>query len=189
MSPREGLWDFALRVYGSNGVAEACLTLQDRHGLDVPVLLYCCWVGCIGQELDDAGLARALRCSEPWAEQIVRPLRRVRRWLKESDRLNASSPAAEQESLRSAIKAAELEAERLQLRMLEAMTDPSGAHPLPTADARRVAADNLAVYIGAAGLTIDSELDALLGSIVVAAVATADCSETNAAGSATHRHD
>ena len=39
------LWDFAVRLYAEPGVGEACLALQDRFGVDVPLLLWAAWLG------------------------------------------------------------------------------------------------------------------------------------------------
>lgn len=75
------LQQFADEFYRRPGVAALLLELQDRHGLDVLLLLTACWLGRRGvspQALDwpalDAGHAQ-------YAEQLVQPLRRVRRQL------------------------------------------------------------------------------------------------------------
>lgn len=39
------LWDWAVAAYGAPGVGEACLTLQDSHDQNVPVLLWSAWGG------------------------------------------------------------------------------------------------------------------------------------------------
>ena len=52
-------WAFSLDVYGRPGVAPACLALQDRHGLDVNLLLFCCWAASQGVTLDQRTLAAA----------------------------------------------------------------------------------------------------------------------------------
>ena len=45
------LWRYAVPLYAKTGVAEACLELQGRHGLDVNLVLYCCWTGAEGHQL------------------------------------------------------------------------------------------------------------------------------------------
>ena len=84
MSPAKehALWDFSQDLYGRPGVAEACLSLQDRRGLDVNILLFCCWAGMRGQALTVEALAACLDTVRPWQDQVVKPLRAVRRWLK-----------------------------------------------------------------------------------------------------------
>ncbi|MFB3151067.1 MAG: TIGR02444 family protein, partial [Alphaproteobacteria bacterium] len=47
--PDNPCWDFALVVYRRDGVAEACLALQESQGVDVNVLLFCCWLGESGR--------------------------------------------------------------------------------------------------------------------------------------------
>ncbi len=99
-------WDFSLALYARPGIAPACLTLQDSHGQDVNLLLFCCWVG---EPLTAAALAEADALVAPWRTQVVQPLRAVRRWLKTRD-----------EPLRQAVAAQELAAEQRQQAMLHA---------------------------------------------------------------------
>ena len=53
-------WDFSLAVWGREAVEPACLDLQERHGLDVNLLLFCGWAGRRGRALDDADIARLI---------------------------------------------------------------------------------------------------------------------------------
>ena len=46
--PDHLFWDFSLEVYAKEGVADACLRLQDDLGIDVNMLLFCCWAGHSG---------------------------------------------------------------------------------------------------------------------------------------------
>ena len=55
----EGLWDFSVRTYRKDGVADACLSLQNDHGADVNMLLYCCWVGACKGKFDKELFARS----------------------------------------------------------------------------------------------------------------------------------
>ena len=75
-------WSFSLQVYGKPGVAEACIALQDGLGLDVNLLLYCCWHGRAHRKLDEAALRHAMAAVEGWQREVVQPLRAVRRRLK-----------------------------------------------------------------------------------------------------------
>lgn len=116
MSPDPGsaLWEFSQDLYGRPGVAEACLALQDRRDLDVNILLFCCWAGLRGQALTLEGLGACIDAARPWQDQVVKPLRAARRWLKGQQ----TAPAGAAETLRQAIKAQEFEAERLELLIL-----------------------------------------------------------------------
>ncbi|MEE8535925.1 MAG: TIGR02444 family protein, partial [Kiloniellales bacterium] len=116
--PGNPFWDFSLAVYGRAGVGEACVALQDRHGLDVNLLLLCCWAATRGRGLDATGLSRLVAAVAGWQREVVRPLRGVRRWLK-TQSADAAGPAG---ALRAAVKAQELEAERVeQFLLFEAM--------------------------------------------------------------------
>jgi uncharacterized protein (TIGR02444 family) len=121
-----GLWDFSLAVYDRPGVAAACLALQDRHGLDVNLLLFCCWASSMERALDPATLAAAEAAVSTWRNQVVRPMRALRRRLK---REVEGFPAGEVEALRGRLLEAELEAERLEQGRIE------GFLPAPAATA------------------------------------------------------
>lgn len=76
-------WQFLLVVYSQPGVATECIALQEASGIDVNVLLFCAWLGAERQVvLTDADLALVSDRVRAWHEQIVRPLRGVRRNLK-----------------------------------------------------------------------------------------------------------
>lgn len=103
------LWTFSLAVYGSDGVADECLDLQERLGLDVNILLFAAFIGAVeGVRLEVADIAAANAEVAHWQDDIVRPLRQVRRALKPMSA----------EGLRAQVKAAELEAEKIEQGLL-----------------------------------------------------------------------
>src|SRR5262249_46833557 len=107
----EPLWEFSLALYARPGVPEACLALQDRHGLDVNLVLASLWAATGGRgALDGARIAALRDASQAWQEQVVAPLRGVRRRLK-------GGPERE---FREQLKALELEAERIEQGLLAA---------------------------------------------------------------------
>src|ERR1700741_5560895 len=75
-------WNFSLQLYGRPGVGPACIALQDGLGLDVNLLLYCCWHGRENRALSEKDIHRAIAASEGWQREVVQPLRAVRRRLK-----------------------------------------------------------------------------------------------------------
>jgi len=111
------LWDFALKTYGAPGVSDACLALQDESGVDVPVLLFALWLGANSVALGEGELHRIDDVVREWREEVVRPLRAVRRRLKTGP---FPAPSSETETLRNSIKAAELNSEKIELALLEA---------------------------------------------------------------------
>jgi uncharacterized protein (TIGR02444 family) len=118
---------FAITVYREPEVADACLTLQQELGVDVPVLLFCAWFACTRGELDDKMLAQVIETSRPFSLHVVQPLRQVRRWMKQpADSQKTIMMAANQEawqSLRETIKSIEISAELLWLDALQNLTE------------------------------------------------------------------
>ena len=158
-------WDFSLVVYARPGVAEACLALQDRHGLDVNLLLFCCWAGAQGQRLETGDLARALASAGDWQRSVVAPLRGVRRRLKEC-------PEAEEgplEALRRAVKDCELNAERIEQALLHDAFLPGPEATTLEAKQAAAAAANLSVYLELAGPAIGRDDEADLAAILCGA--------------------
>lgn len=110
----QSLWDFSLALYAAPGVADACLHLQDEHGVNVNLLLWCVWLECNGVCLDDARLHDAQRRIRAWDQHYVIPLRHLRQRMKAE--FGTADEAIEQ--VRGYIKQAELAAEQqLQLKL------------------------------------------------------------------------
>lgn len=131
----EPLWDFALALYGREGIEPACLTLQDDAGVDVCELLWRCWLYHAGVliEAEPTGLAEVRR----WQAEVTRPLRRLRRTLKK-EAMHRPGVA----DLRQTLKRAELKAERDALSRLEQLTFNAHLRRLPTPP--RALSDHLA---------------------------------------------
>ena len=126
MSTASGdLWEFSLKLYAEPGVAASCLSLQDQHGFDANLVLFCIWYGCRHGELTDALLKTALETSDRWRETVVRPLRSLRTQLKRDLKESAYSSSSEISVLRERIKTAELDAERIQQQELEKLIEQS----------------------------------------------------------------
>jgi len=144
--PGQDFWDYSLTVYGREGVASACLALQDRHDLDVNLLLFCGWAGAQGVSLEAAELAALNDLLRPWRESAVEPLRDVRRWLKGQ----SLAPAASADALRERILAEEIRAEEIAQRVmaarLPARLDVTPPAPRGTSAPQRTAA-NLATCL------------------------------------------
>jgi uncharacterized protein (TIGR02444 family) len=113
--PASPFWDFTLAIYQKPGVSPSCIALQDRHGLDVNFLLMCLFAGTRGRTLGEAEFARLEAAAAPWRQNVIHPLRAVRRWLKEQQLV-----AKEQsDPLRRGILAREIDSEGLQQRLME----------------------------------------------------------------------
>jgi uncharacterized protein (TIGR02444 family) len=164
----ETFWDFSVRTYSQAGVADACLALQDQFGVDVNLLLYCCWAGWCSAALDDETFNQALDFSQTWAEEVVRPLRGVRRWMKSSGCANDLVVLDDCMGLRQEVKSAELRAEKLQQAALESLPR-SARHGKQIPPGPRAVSANLQLYCKAAGIAWSEEVRLKLGVILRAA--------------------
>lgn len=159
--PSQGspFWQFSLRFYRLPKVAEACLVLQDRAGVDVNLLLYLLWVATQFRRLTAADVAALEARIAPWRQAAVIPLRNIRRALKSPPALPA---AAEAEAFRNRIKAVELEAERLQQEAMFGLPLPGAQAP----DRAGAAAANVAAYAAMLGVTfLPGAVETLLAAI------------------------
>ena len=104
-------WRFSLRFYRQPGVADACIALQDGCGVDVNILLFFLWLALARRCVSLATAAAVCARVAPWRDDVVVPLRTLRRRLKEGSSLVERGAA---ELFRTRIKAIELESERLQ---------------------------------------------------------------------------
>ena len=160
------LREFALAVYAADGVARACLLLQDRFALDVNLLLFAAYVGVArSQVLTPAALEVAEVRVGAWHREVVCSLRRVRQRLK-SGPAPAPNPATTR--FRERVKELEIQAEMIELDELERLT-----LPLDTAsgDAVDRAYAALEVVVQATGdrQPTDDERDALTTIAIAAA--------------------
>lgn len=175
--PDHPFWDFSLATYGRDGVAEACLALQEMHGADVNILLFCAWAGGNGVRLDRAQIEAVCEAVRGWHEEVVRPLRSVRRRLKSP--LDGSPLSELQVALRARIQKIEIDAEHIEQLRLAAIADAPGfvgfggfgdfgnsaAAPPDGAAARA----NMEAYLSVLGSGAGAETDAALAAIAAAA--------------------
>ncbi|HST92024.1 MAG TPA: TIGR02444 family protein [Brevundimonas sp.] len=125
-------WDWAVAAYRADGVADACLELQDAAGQNVPLLLWAAWCAAEGRIPDSDDLEAASDTARVWEETAIAPLRAVRRALK--TRAPDLDDTA-REAIRTQVKAVELEAERRLLEALEALAPAPAGPARPALDA------------------------------------------------------
>lgn len=126
------LWRFVLPFYGRDGVSRACLTLQDKLGVDVNILLFAIFAQVERSIMIDASdLAVLDALVRDWRDEIIQPLRRVRIRLKSGP---APAPSPTTDRLRNRIKAAELETEQIELAVLADWLDRQPPRPTKRID-------------------------------------------------------
>lgn len=148
-------WDFSVSAYRVDGVAEACLRLQDRHGVDVNLFFYFCWLGGMRDSaMESAEVTAVLEATAGWRDQVVRPLREVRRYMKSG---YPGMDVAAVESLRTEVKRIELRCERQQQDFLyESTKNHRETMELSVVSAAR-ADRNVRQYLRSIGATLDPE--------------------------------
>jgi len=114
------LWDYAVGLYSEPGVSLSCLDIQEQCGVDVPLLLFGAWMGSQGFVLTATDCRDIDARIRDWRIEVIQALRRVRRRMKSGP---PPAPSERTKRLRSAVKAAELDAERIELEVLEALGD------------------------------------------------------------------
>jgi uncharacterized protein (TIGR02444 family) len=118
----QNFWNFSIQLYALEGVADACLQLQNECELDVNLILFCYWHGVYCGEIQQELLEEVVSYSIEWRHQVVRPLRNLRTWMKQKRNANQHF-----NDLREQIKAAELSAEKHQQNHLFSLVDTFAA--------------------------------------------------------------
>ncbi len=167
-------WSFTLGLYGKPGVAPALIGLQDRLGLDVNMLLYCCWTGADGRLLSRDDLKAVEAVAEPWQSEVVRPLRALRRRLKGGF---GAMPAERVQSYRKRVNELEIEGEHI---AQNAMGQPPRGERQAGASAAAAVAANLKAYLKLRHAPVDAPEHADLITILRACCADATADEISA---------
>jgi uncharacterized protein (TIGR02444 family) len=147
-------WDFSLQHYAKVPVRQQCLTLQDRVGANVNIVLFTLWLAS-EKCLFDYDLI--LRHAEflRWHEQVVTPLRQARLGVKQSglsDRLYEK------------VKKSELNAEQIEQDILYSLL-PQFAEASREWSLERLAEWNLQAYLQVFPLT-ESLIEDFSGQLV-----------------------
>lgn len=151
----EDFWAYSLALYCRQKVAAACLSLQERRGADVNLILAICWLASKGYAVRADALAAATAALESWNAAILHPLRQVRR------RLPLDFPEidkVDQQSIKHGILSVELECERMAQQKIVAALEPLVAD-LATEPARDLAAASLPIYLAQLTAPADVALD------------------------------
>jgi uncharacterized protein (TIGR02444 family) len=155
-------WEFATWAYSQPGVEKAILSLQNRMGVDINMVLFCVWLAYRGSNGNDLAqhLAGALQMSREWQRDLVEPIRTCRENLKividGPDLIGRNREVAN--ALRDRLKANELDLEALQilgLYGLVATGDHDEGAPIDSVTQKEDAQNNLNVYFAATGVTLD----------------------------------
>lgn len=162
--PEYDLWTYAVALYERPGVREACLSLQDSVGLDVNVILFCCYGASTGCDPFDRAMWDAVMgVSRRWQGGVVAPLRQARRMLKPMAEDSDTAPA---HLLYNRVVQVELDVERLELADLEKLI----AAKKPGLRKPSVALANLDAYTQVVGAPLTAAGQQAIGVIARAAI-------------------
>ena len=162
-------WDFSLRLYAKPGVADACLFVQDRFGMNVNLILFCIWYADSGGgSLSAEDITTTLRRIADWEEHVIKPLREIRR---KSRHEPLGVPEFLLDIFRPRIDAVELEAEHVEQLILAEFVRGSESSAERAEDAASDAVSSLENYCGELDIERDAQLTECLNSIVQAAYA------------------
>ncbi len=169
--PGTEFWAFTLKVYGEKGMSEALIALQDGYSADVNILLFCLWAAVAGHKpFAAAQLEKATNAVFRWQNEVIVPIREIRRLLKSPESVAGASDAVQQLALtlRETVKSAELAGEHAAQNILAATLERRGDVPNREQSADSGAA-NLATYFQLAGVTPDDALrraaETLIGAV------------------------
>ena len=146
--PEEPFWNFSVTYYARSGVSLSLLALQDRYELDVNLILLAIWAGTEpALHLKKEDFETLDTMASNWRDNIVKPLRAVRRALKKP----AIPETPGEDELRAAVVAAELDAEHLaQIALAKKMSELD--HLATTNASAAVITANLNAYFQYAGI-------------------------------------
>lgn len=147
--PDHPFWDFSLAVYMTDGVAPACLEIQERLHVDVNVIMFCLWTGTSGRGVMTAAEIAALRRAvDTWHETVVKGLRAIRQRMKGG---MPPAPLELSDKLRRRIAKIEVDCEHLEQLMLVAAVDRPAVAGMDAETLARDAAANVVAYWKAIG--------------------------------------
>ena len=165
--PQNSFWDYSLSVYSRPRVADACIFLQDRYGLDVNLLLFCLWTADSGrQALDPSSLRDCNRRIRDWRARVIEPLRAIRRACRAEP---LGVPEFLLEASEPSIQKAELDAERVEQLILADAVRHQSQEPVDDSIRATRANQNLWVYADLAANAADEQLEACLRTLFAAA--------------------
>jgi uncharacterized protein (TIGR02444 family) len=153
----QNFWKFSLELYDREGVAAACLALQEEYQLDVNLLLFCYWYGSNFGVIETELLRQVIDFSAEWRRHVVQPLRDARNWMK----LNGDNNEQFQ-LVRAGIKTEELAAEKYQQERLASIASTfssTGQRKSKHMDIEKGIEKNIDRLLEALGITRNKQLE------------------------------
>jgi len=120
--PDHPFWNFSIKIYAGKGVSQACINIQERHQMDVNLLLLSTWYGASGRGLLSSDqLTKVIEITSKWNKEIVCRLRSVRTQLRDGIK---DFPMKQTDEIRKAALSMEVECEHIeQLAVAQCLGD------------------------------------------------------------------
>ena len=115
---QNSFWEFSLSFYASTEVQKTCLNLQETLGADVNIVLFMLFNAKQGKQLSEVAIRTINHAVTAWRENIIQPIRSARKNLKHAKH---SLSNAQQDQFKTQLMATELQAEKLEQAMIEAV--------------------------------------------------------------------
>lgn len=150
---QDALWDYCTRLYANNPVEKACLLLQDKHQLNVNLVLTCFWLSHELHEVQTKTFFKKLLAEiDPIQKTIINPVRTSRKNLK----LKPSRwPDEFKTEVRENLLQIELNAEKLQITSIQVFTRSAKRRTMPRIKDFERVKRNMVCYLSAAKLSIE----------------------------------
>ncbi|WP_462156672.1 TIGR02444 family protein [Pseudoalteromonas sp. GB56] len=149
----EQFWQFSLSIYANEQVQSSLLHWQNEHGLNVNLCLLLAYLDCHKLAISPAVLAELQTCLADFDSQALKPLRDVRRYLKQHQTEISHYP-----QLRRQMLDLELAFEQQQQQQLIATCQTLSL-------ASNTQPNNLQLYLPQSELPLKADLDQALHTI------------------------
>ena len=147
-------WDYSVDYYDRDGVSDSLLSLQNRHDLDINLILLALWTGAeMGILLEKEHFAILDAKAYEWRDNIIKPLRSSRQAIKSFTSMNIGLT----DDIYQKIKSAELDAEHVaQIFLSDSLS--SLPETTNTSDYCHAATSNLASYFAYADVNTNQKV-------------------------------
>lgn len=112
----DNIWSFATSVYKTEGVAPACIALQNQGHVDIPLLFAVVFACSQNKKISKESVKELHSLVSPWQNSIVKPLRQIRTHLRTGPN---PAPNTQTNELRENVKTIELASEKIQIEMMQ----------------------------------------------------------------------
>ncbi len=147
---------FAFNLYEGEALRRELLRLQDTHGLDIPLALFCMWRGVEARAIAMETMREAVAFSAQWCGALTGPVRALRREWKAGI---AGLPDDLTERARQHVAKAEIGIEEIQMAHLSTML--AGERAVDSA-----VLENLHLYASVSHITVTLDDIEVLSSYV-----------------------